>query len=395
MALMLSLAWAAEPSGAGRAQEPASGAMAAPAPDYAPSGMPDFGQCRGAWSLPGSPAQWTHAGPVALADALWWLDSVAETEPAPPPAVSDTHALVTAYPVFGPALDDHDAQNLTPLVTDLSLRADTNGGGWRGTRWQDLVDAAGDYVGSRRAVVRYETAAVDAPGPGWLADMMGQGAAVVVALGVWEDRGAAGWQRIGGHYAAVAGLDASGGWLWLSDPLADSAAYGGGGLAVPQDPARHSCREAPREHDDARVVSHDAYRLAAAGDGAGSALGDRLVLEDYFDAQTYNDAAAFAGQNPWAAGEAVLRWGGSAVVMALDGALAVVPAGDAERSTATSTEAAVGATGTATATETRTATESRTATETATAPASAWPTPAASPDGPASSGRAMVPLAIR
>ena len=31
--------------------------------DYAPNGMPDFSQCRPEWSQPGSPGQWTYAGP--------------------------------------------------------------------------------------------------------------------------------------------------------------------------------------------------------------------------------------------------------------------------------------------------------------------------------------------
>jgi hypothetical protein len=293
--------------------------------DYAPVGMPDFSQCRPEWSQPGTPGQWTYAGPVALADVLWWLDSAAEPDPQPPGTPSDGYPLVTAYPVFGPAVDDHNTANLFPLVEDLAGRAGTDGRGrpalTRGTRWEDLVAATDGYLQARRLMSAYHLVTVGAPAPAWLAEQVSMGAGAVVLLGVWEAQ-EDGWRRVGGHYAAVAGFDGETASLALADPLADTAALGGTGRAIPPDSAVHSCREAPRAHDDAAVVTHDAYPLRAT---AGLPDG-RYILDGYFRPDNEHEAAAFQGQNPmaalkpWSAG-----WRRGHVVMALDAALAIVP----------------------------------------------------------------------
>ncbi len=333
--------------------------------DYAPAGMPDFSQCRGAWSQPGAPGQWTHAGPVALADALWWLDSVAEPEPEPPQMASDGHALVTFYPVFGPVRDDHSPGNLVALVEDLAYRLDTDGRrgerAHRGTRWEDFVAGTRKYVADRRLSEVYAIETADAPDLAWFAERggIGEGGAnrapsggrdrgtlagrveisqggaasadggaatwdwpggIVLFLGVWEAQGEA-WRRVGGHYAALAGID-TGGWLALADPLADVASLGAPGRMIPDDAARHSCRTAPRDHDDAAVVSHDAYRLVqdpALPDG-------RRVLAGYFAPESYGETAAFRDQNPSDALAAHAgTWQHGTVVMAIDAALAIVP----------------------------------------------------------------------
>jgi len=246
-----------------------------------------------------------------------------------PPAVSDSHALVSAYPRFGPPRDDHDPENLGPLIEDLALRCDTNGvrssSRWRGSRWPDLVTGLRAYVDARRLAAPYDLEAKDAPPPRWLADQSARGAAVIAALGVWEQRAGSLWLRIGGHYAAVAGVtapDAGPATLVLSDPLADSAAFGGGGQAVPGDPDAHGCREAPRKHDDAAAVSHDSYDLERD-----ARLPDApFVLAGYFTPDTYRDAAAFAGQNQLGGDSSADGWAGGPVLMALDAAVAVFPA---------------------------------------------------------------------
>ena len=46
-------------------------------PDYAPAGMPDFDQRQTTWRVPAPDGdKWTHDGPVAAANALWWLDAL-------------------------------------------------------------------------------------------------------------------------------------------------------------------------------------------------------------------------------------------------------------------------------------------------------------------------------
>jgi len=100
--------------------------MKAPYPDYAPSGMPDFDQRQGGtylWKDQGG--RWSHCGPVAVANSLWWLDSEFEPNTIPPPAVIDNYPLVQAY--GGPPWDDHDPLNVPWLVEHLAYLMDTDG----------------------------------------------------------------------------------------------------------------------------------------------------------------------------------------------------------------------------------------------------------------------------
>lgn len=296
--------------------------------DYAPVGMPDFSQCRAAWGqagAPGLPGQWTYAGPVALANLLWWLDSLAEPAPRPPDTASDHHGLVTAYPAFGPARDDHAAANLEPLVEDLAFRADTDGRrsarSARGTRVEDLAAGLGAYLAARRLDAHYSLEEHSAPDAAWLDEMARQPAGVLLVLGVWEEQAGA-WRRVGGHFASLAGVDAAG-YLALSDPLADMGGERELGRVQPPEAGLHSCRNAPRAHDDAGVLSHDVYRLERNP----PLPGDPMVLAEYFGPDSYGEAAAFAGQNPSSALAAhAADWQRGRVVMALDAALALIPA---------------------------------------------------------------------
>ena len=97
-------------------------------PDYAPSGMPDFDQRQGGtynWTDPWG--GWTHCGPVAVANSLWWLDSDFESGIIPPPTYSDNFPLVSTYDTMLPKWDDHDPSNVAPLVEHLAYMMDTNG----------------------------------------------------------------------------------------------------------------------------------------------------------------------------------------------------------------------------------------------------------------------------
>ncbi|MFQ5999179.1 MAG: hypothetical protein ACE5J6_00240 [Candidatus Bathyarchaeia archaeon] len=93
-------------------------------PDYAPSGMPDFDQRQwGTYNWTDIYGNWSHCAPVAVANSLWWYDSTYEVNSIPPPTVIDNFPLVTAY---GP-WDDHDPQNVQPLVEHLAYLMDTDG----------------------------------------------------------------------------------------------------------------------------------------------------------------------------------------------------------------------------------------------------------------------------
>jgi hypothetical protein len=263
---------------------------------------------------------------LAAANALWWLDSVAEPQPLSPPAISDGHALVTAYPHFGPPYDDHDPANLQTLVDDLASRADTDGvrtgEPHHGTEWEDFTSGLQGYVESRRLESEWRVTTSDAWDADRARDGLASGGAVVALLGVWE-RQSDRWARVGGHYATMVEVVSPGGTaVLLADPLADRTDLPGG-HHVPADPSMHSCREAPYAHDDAAAVSHDRYELSTVLDLPGG----RPVLERYFEPESYGEAAAFAGQNSAAflAGLAA-AWGRGPVVMAVDGLLVIEPA---------------------------------------------------------------------
>ena len=91
--------------------------------DYAPSGMPDFDQRQWGtynWTYQGA---WSHCGPLAVANSLWWLDSEFEPSPIPPPMINDGFPLVQTYGQW----DDHSPQNVKPLVEHLAYLMDTDG----------------------------------------------------------------------------------------------------------------------------------------------------------------------------------------------------------------------------------------------------------------------------
>ncbi len=93
-------------------------------PDYAPSGMPDFDQRQGGTYIwMDAFGTWSHCGPVAVANSIWWFDSKFETNTITPPAIIDNYPLVRSY---GP-WDDHDPQNVQPFVEHLAYLMDTNG----------------------------------------------------------------------------------------------------------------------------------------------------------------------------------------------------------------------------------------------------------------------------
>jgi hypothetical protein len=93
--------------------------------DYAPSGVPDFDQKQGGTYLWQDMAQqWSHCGPVAVANSLWWLDSEFEPNPMPQPIIHDGFPLVQTY---NAQWDDHDPLNVPPLVEHLAFLMDTDG----------------------------------------------------------------------------------------------------------------------------------------------------------------------------------------------------------------------------------------------------------------------------
>jgi len=94
--------------------------------DYAQSGVPDFDQRQWGtyiWKDLGGQGAWSHCGPVAVANSIWWLDSEFEPNPIPPPIINDGYPLVQSYGQW----DDHSPQNVPWLVEHLAYLMDTDG----------------------------------------------------------------------------------------------------------------------------------------------------------------------------------------------------------------------------------------------------------------------------
>lgn len=231
--------------------------------DYAPSGLPDFDQRQPGWAM--GPIS-THCGPVAMANSLWWFDSRFEASGgAVPPEVGDTYRLVRSY---NPGLDDHDPDNLIPLVDELAFYFDTNGvrsgGGWSGTRITDMYSGTLAYLRDRGLWDDYLVTLVHQPEFDWIAEQAMHSEDVILLLGFWQEQPPGGvWVRLGGHYVTVAGVDATPGseQLAISDPARDSAELPGPGRVLSGTLIAHEPIPGhPFDvHNDAGNVSHDKY----------------------------------------------------------------------------------------------------------------------------------------
>lgn len=280
-------------------QHPDSWYFKASYPDYAPSGVPDFDQRQDGWSQGG---HWTHCGPAAAANSLWWFDSKFEPNPAGPPPggpmpVNDHYSLVSAYL---PGIDDHDPNNVTPFVTDLAWYFDTNGvrtgNPITGTNVYSMAQGIQDYIAAHGLADRYYVSIRGGPLLGinphpldmeWVYREVMKSEDVILLLGLYEDHDLGpgeNWVRIGGHFVTVVGITRTVGGIGvaLSDPIQDRAEQvpGGGrigaGLLIPHAPIPHPGNAAI--HNDAGNVSHD-YYLAIPGS---SSPGGMWWIPDYY-----------------------------------------------------------------------------------------------------------------
>lgn len=240
--------------------------------DYAPSGVPDFDQRQDAWQRAGV---WTHCGPVAAANSLWWFDSKYETPDHMPPTISDTYELITSY---GGAWDDHDAPNVIPLVDDLANNYFGTNQGITGTSIISMFYGINAYLRAHNLWDDYRVTLVVSPTFDWVASEVQHSEDVMLLLGfyqwVLDPDGTFRWARVGGHYVTVAGVDAVGGQIALSDPALDwqevvpsAAGRVLSGTLIPHQPQPG---HPSFVHNDAGNVSHDAYPIAPSNSPGGS-----------------------------------------------------------------------------------------------------------------------------
>ncbi len=294
---------------------PVEGYWKLPHHDYAQAGVPDFDQKQDNWGKnpvasspedpvnnPGQPGwQWTWCGPAAVANSLWWMDSQFETlltapgtAPLKPPAISDSFPLVRAYV---PDTDDHDAQNVMPLVEDLAGYMMTDGEPWCqwiGTRVEDMVEGIRKYLADRGLEPEnpsyefgFEVGRTKDPDLiRHIAPELRRCQDVILLLGFYRlEQGF--YQRVGGHFVTAAGLSEKNNWIGICDPwmdtvLGDNGPSGPGRFGFPHDPVVHPSYQ----HDDADFVSHDIYQVGVLSDGENylvdypwSDTGDPVVRE--------------------------------------------------------------------------------------------------------------------
>ncbi len=284
-------------------------------PDYAPTGLPDFDQRQMGWQTMDA-GQWTHDGPVAVADLLWWRDSAEEDGSIDPPGVSDGYTLVESYGTW----DDHDSKNVPHFLGDLATRFNTSSyGDQLGTDLGELVSGLDGYLSSKGLHDDYTLTVRQSPSFDWVREEAKQNQQVLLLLGFWELQ-PTGWRRLGGHYVAVAGASCSGDWIAFSDPFRDYAEVGWSGRVAPTTPHGHPADPPDGVHNDAAYLSHDTYGIMRTTTGWGP--------QAY--AHGYQSVGNFTGLNFAAALEpcrAAAYLGGEIVTLA-DYALVLAPQSD-------------------------------------------------------------------
>lgn len=261
-----------------------------PAEDYAICGVPDFDQRQDEWINPYPPVgTWSYCGPVAEANSLWYLDSHYEPGETQPPAISDGFSLVTAYGEW----DDHDPQNVQPLIEDLAWYMDTNGMRTGivhcGTTVWDMQEGIEMYLADKGVDWKFYEHTLPAPPIEIIYEELLKCQDVVLLLGFWQyDPDFQTWSRIGGHYVTVVGMDLTDMYIEISDPIRDMAEEGGMGSV----PILHS--HPPIEppyvtHNNASLVSHDLYQAILD-----PCPGGPFSLEGYWNPEIHEN---FIGQN--------------------------------------------------------------------------------------------------
>lgn len=198
-----------------------------PYEDYAPNGMPDFDQKQGNWIGPPF-GTWTHDGPAALANCMWWFDSKFEPFPVDPrpfypdpsaPAPNDNFGLLQSYGQW----DDHDTNNVVPFINDLAGYINTNGGPFGGGTVIFDIQAGFEQWLIDHGLEDYFTIDI-IPGPPWelIRDEVLRSQDVILLLGFYEQQQPDFCCRLGSHYVTVAGVCSTQAKICISDPFYDA-----------------------------------------------------------------------------------------------------------------------------------------------------------------------------
>ncbi len=255
-------------------------------PNYAPSGMPDIDQKQEGWIDPVYDS-WSFCGPTALANILWYLDSIYSNSGLPGdgqdnfPLVSDFQPPNTPDP--GPYTDDHNYNNVNDLVTPwdqprnifgnelvekLAWEVDTNGCRTKlakfGTSARDLyhgctkwmknngldaffkVELQQSSLGGEQDVSKtpsVRTGKLLSVGLEFeqFAAQIEAGSYAAILIFIYDHQG----EYIFGHWITVAGINKTEHRIIVSDPYFD----------------RENPTNDPLLHNNVAIVSHDQYHI--------------------------------------------------------------------------------------------------------------------------------------
>jgi len=263
-------------------------------------GMPDFDQKQDGWF--NAAGQWNWCGPVAVANCLWWFDSMFEMikcislppgSQVAPPVVSDHYSLIAS--VF-PGQDDHMPLNVIPFITTLGNMV-PGGVSFAGITLSQMQQMIGNYLLSPAVNLHghYKVTILNAPSFDMIYQQVEESQDVILLFGFWQMDNAGNWGRFGGHYVTVAGVDSqnNANRISVSDPISDAAEQGWPGAVHNGWLTPHPFPGHPTfVHNDAGNVSHDYYTLSGSGSPGGT-----LAADEYgslFDYETWQN---FQGLN--------------------------------------------------------------------------------------------------
>jgi hypothetical protein len=213
-----------------------------PYPPGAPCGVPDFDQ----YQMPG-PA---YCGPTAGANSIWWFASRGD------------------FPASWGGLD---SSYVFALISEIADSAGTNPA--LGTECDSLQEAILKVIKAHEGWW-FEETTVYAPDFWYLQKELRDCENVILLLGFWQTTdGGTTWQRFGGHFVTLAGVDIFNLAFAFSDPALDAAEFGlGTGLVC----GTHDTLQDPLDHNRG-VASYDYYTVAWPS----TSPGGFLWLPDY------------------------------------------------------------------------------------------------------------------
>lgn len=287
--------------------------------DYAPAGMPDFDQKQDAWQ--NFLQRWSHCGPVALANCLWWFDSKFETTLIPPPAVNDHYPLVQSYATMPPFWDDHDPLNAMPFIDSLARYCGTNVAfppPLSGTAMINMYAGVNNWLNKTGLSSKYTVTLVEQPTYELIYGEVSRSQDVILLLGFYEPQGPPVCCRLGGHYVTVAGVCTTEPAICISDPWFD--------LHEGEPPAGSAHGSAV--HNDARFVSgphgtihHDKYTVTPPM--APCPVPGQAMLPSYPIGSS--GIVNFEFQNPFDPGVQHCQYLGGPIFTVIEAALVICP----------------------------------------------------------------------